>query len=85
MRFVMFVHTSVLVGGIIMSVNPNTLYSFCYTPSNKNTFSGKRPRSDARAFFSPAHIARETRCVRVFIQTSYLVILVDNYIEKQYT
>ena len=68
-----------------MSVNPNTLYSFCYTPSNKKTFSGNRPRSDARAFFSPARIARETRCARVFIQTSYLVILVDNYIEKQYT
>ena len=30
--FVNFVHTKAGVSDIIMAVNPNTLYSFCYTP-----------------------------------------------------
>ncbi len=31
-KIVMFVHTVFGKDGIVILVNPNTLYSFCYTP-----------------------------------------------------
>ena len=44
-NFVKFVHTYLEADAIITIVKPpNTLYSFCYTPIRRNTFSKKGSR-----------------------------------------
>ena len=46
--FVKFVHTYFEPDAIIIIVKPpNTLYSFCYTPFRRNTFSKKGSRTAA--------------------------------------
>ena len=47
----MFVHIYIVTHAILICVNPNTLYSFCYTPLVTKIPSPEAVSKDAVSFF----------------------------------